>query len=278
MLRLRIGSGLIPQSILVISLILIIIFIPSFVLRIILGLPFLLFFPGYSLILVLFPKKDQIGGIERFALSFGLSIAVVPLIGLILNYTPLGITLESTLYSITGFIFIASIIASLRLARLDESDRFSLKFQSIRLGWTGNKWDKALSVVLVISILAAITVLGYVIATPKVGEKFTEFYVLGPGGEASGYPEEISIGEEVAVILGIVNREQEKTSYLVEIIINGISYSEKGPLNLENDEKWESQVSFQSDKLGNDQKVEFLLYRGGQSEVYRTLHLWIDVR
>ena len=278
MLRLRIGSGLIPQSILVISLILIIIFIPSFVLRIILGLPFLLYFPGYSLILALFPKKDQIDGIERFALSFGLSIAVVPLIGLILNYTPLGITLESTLYSITGFIFIASIIASLRLARLDESDRFTLKFQSLRPGWEGTKWDKALSVVLIISILAAITVLGYVIANPKVGEKFTEFYVLGPGGEAADYPTEISTGEEASVILGIINHEQEKTSYLVEIIIDGISYSEKGPLNLENDEKWESKVSFQSDKPGNDQKVEFLLYRDGQSEVYRTLHLWIDVR
>ena len=278
MLRLKIGSGLIPQGILVISLILIIIFIPSFVLRIILGLPFLLFFPGYSLILVLFPKKDQVGGIERFALSFGLSIAVVPLIGLILNYTPLGITLESTLYSITGFIFITSIVAIFRLKRLEESDRFSLKFQSIRLGWTGNKWDKTLSVVLVISILAAITVLGYIIATPKVGEKFTEFYVLGPGGEAADYPTEISTGEEASVILGIINHEQEKTSYLVEIIIDGISYSEKGPLNLENDEKWESKVSFQSDKPGNDQKVEFLLYRDGQSEVYRTLHLWIDVR
>jgi len=36
----------------------------------------------------LFPGKDDLDGIERIALSFGLSIAVVPLMGLALNYTP----------------------------------------------------------------------------------------------------------------------------------------------------------------------------------------------
>lgn len=278
LLRFKFGSGLIPQGILVIALILIIIFIPSFVLRIILGLPFLLFFPGYSLIIALFPKKDQIGGIERVALSFGLSIAIVPLIGLILNYTPLGITLESTLYSTTGFIFITSIIAWLRLRRLDESDRFQLEFQSIKPGWSGTNWDKALSAILVISILAAISVLGYTLATPKVGEKFTEFYVLGLGGEASGYPTEISAGEEASVILGIVNHEQEKASYLLEIVVDGVGYSEKGPLNLENDEKWENQVMFQVDKPGNNQKIEFFLFKDGQIDIYRSLHLWVDVK
>lgn len=277
-MRFKLGSGLILQSILVVSLIVIIIFIPSFVFRIIFGLPFLLFFPGYSLILALFPKKDQIGGIERVALSFGLSIATVPLIGLVLNYTPLGITLESTLYSITGFIFITSVIAWLRLRRLDELDRFKIEFQSIQLGWNGTKWDKALSAILVISILAAISVLGYTLATPKVGEKFTEFYILGPGGEASGYPTEISIGEEASVILGIVNHEQEKASYLVEIVVDGVSHSEKGPLNLENDEKWESQETFQVDKPGNDQRIEFLLFKDGQVDIYRSLHLWVDVK
>ena len=231
-MRFRFGSGLIPQGILVISLIIIIIFIPSFVLRIILGLPFLLFFPGYSLILALFPKNDQIGGIERVALSFGLSIATVPLIGLVLNYTPLGITLESTLYSTTGFIFITSTIAWLRLRGLDESDRFRLEFKSIQLGWSGTKWDKALSAILIVSILAAVSVLGYTLATPKVGEKFTEFYVLGPGGEASGYPTDLLVGEEASVILGVINHEQEETSYLIEIVVDGVSYSENGPLNL----------------------------------------------
>jgi uncharacterized membrane protein len=45
--------------------------------RLILGLPLVLFLPCYSLIATLFPRKDDLDGIERVALSFGLSIAIV---------------------------------------------------------------------------------------------------------------------------------------------------------------------------------------------------------
>ena len=49
--------------------------------RIILGLPLVLFLPGYALIATLFPRKDDLDAIERIALSFGLSIAITPLLG-----------------------------------------------------------------------------------------------------------------------------------------------------------------------------------------------------
>ena len=277
MLRIKLGSGLVLQNILVILLIIIIIFVPDFVARVVFGLPFLLLFPGYTLILTLFPKRDQIKDIERVALSLGLSIAVVPLIGLILNYTPFGITLESTLYSVAGFIFLMSFITWLRLRRLDESERFNIE---LKIEWSTSvgRWDKVLKAILVVSVLAAIGVLSYVLATPKVGEKFTEFYVLGSGGEASGYPTEISLGEETSVILGIVNHEQETVEYRVDIVIDSIKYNEVGPLFLANDEKWQDTVNFSLNKLGDNQKVEFLLYKSDQDEVYRSTHLWIDVR
>ena len=82
-------------------------------LRIILGLPFILFIPGYILIFALFPgrKTDQgIDIIERIALSFGLSIAIVPLIGLGLNYTEWGIRLEPILLSVFLFLSVLQVI------------------------------------------------------------------------------------------------------------------------------------------------------------------------
>ena len=119
------------------------------------------------------------GGIERVALSFGLSIAVVSFIGLILNYTPWGIRLESILYSMASFILIMSIIAWFRQKGLAEAERFGIEFQLRLPDWGGSAWDKVLLVVLAIAILGALGTLGYVIATPKVGQQFTEFYLLG---------------------------------------------------------------------------------------------------
>ena len=45
------------------------------------GLVLVLFLPGYAFIAALFPGKTDIGNFERGALSFGLSIALVPLMG-----------------------------------------------------------------------------------------------------------------------------------------------------------------------------------------------------
>jgi len=58
--------------------------------RYLLGSIFVLLLPGYSLIKALFPTKE-LDNIERTALSMGMSIALVPIIGLLLNYTPWGI-------------------------------------------------------------------------------------------------------------------------------------------------------------------------------------------
>ncbi len=54
-------------------------------LRIIFGSVFILFLPGLAWSFVFF-KKDEIDVIERIALSFGLSIALVPLVVFWLNW------------------------------------------------------------------------------------------------------------------------------------------------------------------------------------------------
>ena len=82
--------------------------------RIIVGFPLILFLPGYSLIRALFPKKNEMDGIERVALSIGLSIAVVVIIGLVLNYTPWGIRLGSILLVIFSVTLILAGIGTIR--------------------------------------------------------------------------------------------------------------------------------------------------------------------
>jgi len=66
---------------------------PEVVLRYVFGSLFVLFIPGYALIQLLYYRREDLSDLERLALSLGLSLALVPLVGLILNYTPFGIRL-----------------------------------------------------------------------------------------------------------------------------------------------------------------------------------------
>ena len=78
------------------------------ILRIIFWSIFILFLPWYWLTKVFF-AQDEIDFLERFALSFALSISVVPLISFYLNLLWLKITAISV-YLITLAIIVCSII------------------------------------------------------------------------------------------------------------------------------------------------------------------------
>ena len=252
-------------------------------LRIILGLPLVLFLPGYALIATLFPRKDDLDAIERIALSFGLSIAITPLLGLALNYTPFGIRLSPILIVLSVFTISLAIGAYVRRSMIPEGSRFRVVFEAAFKAMkepfktTGTKVDKILSVILIISFALAISMVVYVIITPKEGEKFTEFYVLGPGGKAEDYPTNLAVGEEGEVIIGIVNHEYTNVTYRLKVRLNGEVIDEKS-VELMHNETWESPFTFRATKAGENQKLEFLLYRDKLKEPYRSLHLWMDVK
>jgi uncharacterized membrane protein len=279
-LRVKPENELAVINILSILLIIIISFVSSNVLRIILGLPFILFIPGYTLTVALFPKRAELNGIARVALSFGLSIAVSVLMGLILHYTPWGIGLYPIVVSLALFIFVTSIIAWYRRRRLPTEEGFPIRLNTDFLRWRAtSRLNKVLTLILSAFILGVIGTLAYVIVTPKAGEKFTEFYVLGLDGKAENYPKELIVGEEGNVILGIVNHEQENDMvYRVEITINSEVNDTIGPLALANEAKWQSEVGFTPHKVGDNQKAEFVLYKQGEDKPYKLLYLWVDVK
>jgi hypothetical protein len=64
--------------------------VPFVYARNVLGVIFVIWLPGYTLIKTLFPRKE-LDNTERAALSLGTSIALIPLVGLLLNYSPWGI-------------------------------------------------------------------------------------------------------------------------------------------------------------------------------------------
>lgn len=73
---------------------------PLVYVRYVLGAAFILGLPGYALVKALFPRKKEMDSIERASLSMGLSLALVPMVGLLLNYTPWGIRLTPIILSL----------------------------------------------------------------------------------------------------------------------------------------------------------------------------------
>lgn len=74
---------------------------PYIYLRYATGALSVLYLPGAALIEALYPKKEDLEPLERLALSIGLSLALVPLVGLVLNYTPWGIRLNPVVASLS---------------------------------------------------------------------------------------------------------------------------------------------------------------------------------
>lgn len=277
-------------------------------LRVIFAVPVILFIPGYVLIAALFPEKKSIDGIERFALSVGLSIAVVPLIGLVLNYTPFGIRLDPIVTALVIFILAMMIITLYRRATVSEEERFSVPFEKVKPALSteffpkeGTKFDKVLSWLLIAAILVAAVTTVYVIAFPKDGEKFTEFYILGADKMADDYPEKFFAGTDQFVWLGIGNHEYRNVTYTVETLLlnaawdaetnTSVIYSSK-VLNrftvpVADNTTYLEMYNFTVYDTGYN-RLEFLLYNETVPDVsasaqekmdaaYRDLHLWINV-
>ncbi len=187
--------------------------------RIALGLVFILSAPGYVLVAVLFPKTSDLDWIERLALSVGLSIALVALIGLGLNFTPWGIFVEPVLVSLLLFTYGAGILAYWRRTRLLPPDRLSLSIEIHKPNWSAYpRADRIAAVALAASLVFAAGTVVYVVVTPHPAERFTEFYILNATGVAGGYPRNLTVNQTVTINLTVHNVEYADVAYEIRVV------------------------------------------------------------
>ncbi|GAA0220545.1 DUF1616 domain-containing protein [Halobaculum roseum] len=311
-------------------------------LRVIVGLPFVLFVPGYALIAALFPEagsgptddrdpdgsvdgdadaeaeaadaadvaagpadESGIDGIERVALSFGTSIAVVPLIGLVLNFTPFGIRLVPIVASVGGVTLVLTAVAARRRRALPEDERFRVPYRRwasdarAELFEPDTRTDAALNVLLAISVVIAVSSVGYAVAVPKQGESFSEFYLLteGEDGElvADDYPTEFTQGEPQSLVVGVSNHEHRPVNYTVVAAIQRVEVSNNSTtvtdssrlrqwrVELADNETWQLRHTVAPEMTGDRLRLTYFLYTGDPPETlradtaYRELHLWVNV-
>jgi len=279
-------------------------------LRILFGIPLVLFIPGYALIAALFPSGKDIDGIERVALSFGLSIAISPLVGLALNYTPFEIRLDPIVICLSILTIGLCLVAQYRRAQIPAEERFSVPYQEMKKALAdeffpaegSSRIDRILSMVLLIAIVAAVATTIYVVVVPKEGEKFTEFFILGEGGKAADYPTTLFTGTNSSLFIGVGNHEYRNVNYTVETYFMNMTFDEstntstlqamdridRFPVQASHNQTIITPYTILPGRTGYN-RVEFLLFNEtvpdesvtGMDRInqsYRDLHLWVTVR
>jgi len=256
--------------------------------RIIIGLPFLLFIPGYMLIFILFPIKTDCNGIntlERIGLSFGFSIALVSLLGLLLNFTPWGIQLISVLFSTFFIIESLGVIALFRWITTSPEKRFTISIDISQFK-SSSIIEKILSIFILLTMILALSSIVYITLQPKIGETFTDFYLLTSNGNATNYPQDLAYKQNTSLKVGLINHEHKMMNYTIEVwlIDETVNFNETThknntiyhhalfmdkidvPLNhtdITNKknqmQKWEYNYTFSINKIGHF-KLAFLLF------------------
>ncbi|WP_052374317.1 DUF1616 domain-containing protein [Methanobacterium sp. SMA-27] len=238
------------------------------VLEPVLGIILILFLPGYAIISVIFPKKDYLYGIERLALSFAFPLIGLAIFIFLTNSAAVLISLKSLSIVISVFTILMVLIGFIRRRRVADDDRFYLNFG-------GSKTRKILTIILILSIILAISTAVYIIFKPNQNGS-TNFNILSPVGNASVYPTNLTVGENGTVILGIVNNESKTVDYHLIINSNGVVISEQN-LTLTKGENKEIPYTFTAGSVGY-KKIEFLLYKmPDNTNIYRSQYIYVNM-
>ena len=249
-------------------------------LRVVLSFLFVIFFPGYTLLSALFPKQGGLSTIERIALSSGISIAAVSLMGFILNFTPWGIRLEPILLSVAAFILVCSAAGIVRQQLLPGQLRSGM---ALNINWSGwkelSRWQKGMSVTGFIAVLAVLGYVAYSAAWLPQSQRPPEFYILNTEGKAENYPCQVKAGEQAGITMVVVNNETTPANYRVRIVIAESLIDEIFLNNLPAGGKSTQIARFYPTAEAQLQKVELYLYKDDEKTACFTepLYLYIDV-
>jgi uncharacterized membrane protein len=248
-------------------------------LRIFLGIPFVLLAPGFALQAALFPHPGELDPLARASFSFGLSIALTPMILIALNATGLGAQFEPIAVSLCLIILVCAGVMFIRLRRSpSETLSGAAGGADLRAWWTSqDRFSRRVYAVIALA-LAAAAVSGALVSQEAPAEPFTEFYLLDSQGLSLDYPREVTAGTQVMCILEIVNREGQTSQYRIVAVGGGSqALSSAGPISLADGETWQGYLTIVLDEPGDGQEVEFLLERDGSPWPYRTLRIWMNV-
>lgn len=182
-------------------------------LRLLLGIPFTIFLPGYAAVSVLYPRsgtrdgtwmgndsgadlamdspgqsrwtqRSSIDSFERVVYSVALSIIIIPLVGYLLHLSTVGIQFRTFLLTVSGMTIGLTVLAIHRRRSVPADDRFRVPFRR----WFGDilAWSRQATeeddrlldwLIVIVAIGTLVTLAIGVTISPSQGERFTEVYL-----------------------------------------------------------------------------------------------------
>lgn len=299
------------------------------VLRVLLAGTALLVLPGYVVVAVLFPHRgavaapgrlstfrgpDGVSSRERLALAFGLSLAMLPVIGILVSISPWGFSESTVAGAFAAFVGVGGLFAAVVRRRLPPAKRFRIPIDR----WTtdlrgalgrGSATERAVNALVIASVVVALLAAGGALAVPQGGESFTDFAVLAENDDgelvAGGYPDDLAANGSATLVTAVENREGEPTTYTVVVTMERMDASADGSnasggaapganasdgatvelqrfeATVEPGQRWTRRHEVEPALAGERVRVHYYLYRGDApatpdaSSAYR--HLWLSV-
>jgi len=306
------------------------------------GLPLLFFAPGYALVSALFPgavpddagvasegpdaladaseraspgraadrpraedRQHGLSVVERAALGFGVSVALLPLLGVALALSGLSIDPWPVLFAVSGLTVGCSAVGAVRRLRRPPDRRFSLPLRAwgraaSRSVRRGSALDAALTVGLAAAIVASVAAMGYAVAAPAPGESYTEMSVLtrNATGElvAEDYPRAFEPGASDPLVVEVTNHEGERTDYSVVAQLQRVRQADDGSARVVESQRlatftptvgagetWRTTHEVTPTMSGEDLRLTYFVYAGqvpddpDGSEADGRVHVWVDV-
>ncbi len=290
------------------------------------AVPLLLFLPGYAFVSAIFPERGErpirdapspaeerssgarhdrsLDGLERVVLSLGFSVVIVATLGLVHSYLPWGLRSVPIVLSIVACTTIAAAGATHRRWNLSPEARFRVShrewFEATRatILEPGSRSDVLLNILLVLSVLLAVSSVAYAFAVPQ--SQFSEFYLLVEDEDgnltAANYPEQLVEGEPVELTVGVENHEHDSIEYTVVVLVEEVESDDGEPTvsdrhevttyetgMLDHGETWRHDHEVASPITGDDLRLTYLLYKDEPPDdpspdtAYQKLHVWVDV-
>lgn len=269
----------------------------------------LLVLPGYVTAAFAYAERERepwtfVTVVERFALSVGGSLAILPLLATVV-YLAAGAVLAWGLVGVvSGYVVVVAAATVVRRARRSGG------VSGHRSGAAGSRAEGTssgrifgemtpMTAVLAVSIVIAVGALGAAVTVPADGETATDLHLLTEQDGrlvANEYPDSLTEGESATITVGVTNDEHRTVEYTVvtelqrvqvdgrSVVVTDKRRIDQYAFELAQGESWRESEEFQASFTGENVRFVTHLYRGDPPEnptadtAYRTTYVWFDVQ